>query len=116
MFHSEQHIQCLGFLGFFVLGCGQEVPVAVESADVSAVSVQPVSSIKTPEPPMMPLDPAKIVPVQKLPTRKGLAAIGSAMHDFGDIQQKTELRHDFVLTNESDVPIRIAGMQKSKKK
>jgi hypothetical protein len=90
-----------------MLGCGGGTPDAAE------VSGQPVSSIKAPEPPMMPLDPKMIVPIRKLPTRKGLASVGSAVHDFGKVQQKEELRHDFVLTNEADVPIRVVAMQSS---
>jgi hypothetical protein len=47
------------------------------------------------------------------PLQKGLVALGSHTHYFGKVDQNTELRHDFALINEAEVPILITGMRSS---
>jgi hypothetical protein len=62
----------------------------------------------------MPISLTSLVQKEKpAPVLKGLAAVGSAQHDFGSVQQNAELRHNFILVNEADVPIRITGMKSS---
>jgi hypothetical protein len=49
----------------------------------------------------------------KYPGKKGLVVFDFPTHHFGEAKQNTQLQHDFVLTNNVKVPIRIVGMKPS---
>ena len=113
---------CLRWLFFFLLtllasGCGKTSPVATENPSNPDSNISLVSSVTTTALSLAPSLPnarsIKASPTSSQPSRKGLTVLDSSSHDFGEVKQNAQLRHDFVLTNNVDVPIRIVGMKSS---
>jgi len=114
---SCYHYSFIGLtvLTFFASGCGEVAPVAVDSPPEINSNIPTVGAVE-PRPalaPHLPGTQADTVPAPPQLSHKGLAAIGSASHHFGEVKQNTELRHDFVLTNNVEVPIVVVGMKSS---
>ena len=112
------------FIGFVCLvllasGCSKTASVVVESSDspgsknLPVVQLQVLSANALSLAPILPGTQIPVVSAPSKPSRKGLIALDSPAHDFGEVRQNTQLRHDFVLTNNVNVPIRIVGMQSS---
>jgi len=117
MSHCHRLFVGLVLLVLFVPGCGEPAPVAVENPAPNFTSVNPVVEPTATTPKLAPILPgtrnADAPPTPARPSRKGLTALDSPTHDFGEVRQNTQLRHDFVLTNNVDVPIRIVKMASS---
>jgi len=110
------------FIGLVVLtllapGCNKTAPVTAENSHNADSNISHVSVATPTAPVFAPILPGTPnVAVSSTPprySRKGLTALDSPQYDFGEVKQNTELRYDFVLTNNVEVPIRIVGMQSS---
>ena len=115
MFHCCRLFIGLVLLTFFASGCGESGPATMKNLSEPDSNIPDVSTTLS-TPVLAPTLPDTQFDITHAPRRlsyKGLTAIGSPMHHFGEVKQNAELRHDFVLTNNVDIHLRIIGMRSS---